>query len=166
MKLTFDLHRNVLSIEGDSPDMLAILQEVKTIAPKISEIRIVTGASNVQAANDDESKKGGNGGGNQGAMGLREFARSLAPSNMAEKIVAVAAYKSRHENIHDFSPMEMGVFFMQCNFEKPSQMAVAIFDAKRKYGYLEKAVHGRWRLSTAGQNLVARRLEESRSTES
>jgi hypothetical protein len=165
MKVLFDLVKNQVSSEGDGPDLVALLQSVKDIAPKVQEIRLITGVSNATAGTPDETPSGSGINNGTGAPGLREFARSLAPANISERIVAIAAYKARFENTESFSPKEMGTWFMQCNFEKPSQMPVAIFDAKRKYGYLDKAGHGRWKLSTSGQNLVARRLEDARSNQ-
>lgn len=38
-------------------------------------------------------------------------------------------------------------------------MPVAVFDTKRKYGYIESTGHGAWRVSTSGENLIVGKLE-------
>lgn len=157
MKVSFDMAARCISIEGDAPDLLEILKSVKELAPKFSEIKLTTGAPAASTAIQRIDPTPG--GEKQPPLSLREFARAVAPQNNYERIVAIAAYKQRYENREAFSPKEMGDWFMQCGFERPSQMAVAIFDARRKYGFLDKSGHGQWKLSTGGQNLVIRRIE-------
>jgi hypothetical protein len=53
-------------------------------------------------------------------------------------------------------------WFTMCGFQKPSQMPLALFDTKRKYGYAENAARGSWRVSNQGENLIIRKLEEAR----
>ena len=55
----------------------------------------------------------------------------------------------------------MGDYFIQCGFHKPSQMPVAVFDAKKKQGLVENAGHGAWKISTQGENLIIRKIEEA-----
>ena len=75
-------------------------------------------------------------------------------------MTALGYYATKVLGKDTFSPKEMSEWFNHCGFIKPSQMAVAISDAKRKYGYLESAGHGLWKLSTSGENLVIGKLEE------
>lgn len=167
MKVLFDLSRNQVALEGDSPDLMALLQLVRDVAPKLTEIRIITNTQNPRIAEQEQQNGGGSNGAEgevrrQGAPTLREFARSIGPTTLTERIIAIAAYHKRHAGRDTFSPKEMSDWFTICGFQKPAQMSVALFDAKRKYGFLDKAGHGQWRLSTAGDNVVTRKLEESR----
>ncbi len=158
MKVLFDLAKNQISIEGGGADLISVLKLVQEVAPKVSKIEFISIAASAKSAADtppasgDDRQK-------QGAPGMREFARSISPVNNYEKIAAIAAYKTKFEGVIEFSPKEMGEWFVMCGWEKPSQMPVAMFDAKRKYGFLDKAGHGKWKLSTGGQNLVTRRQE-------
>ncbi len=40
-------------------------------------------------------------------------------------------------------------------------MPVALFDAKRKYGYADNIGRAMWRISTQGENMIAAKLEEA-----
>lgn len=97
----------------------------------------------------------------QATKTLRQFARALTLNNATEKITAIAYYVNKIEGCHSFSPREMDGWFTMCGFQKPSQMPVAIFDAKRKYGYMENAGRAMWRISNQGENLIAAKLEEA-----
>jgi hypothetical protein len=55
----------------------------------------------------------------------------------------------------------MDGWFTMCGFQKPAQMPVALFDAKRKYGYTENTGRGMWRISNQGENLMIAKVEES-----
>lgn len=170
MKITFDFSRKQVGIEGDGPELVALLQLVRDAAPRFTEIRIVTESNSVPPPDPVHPRNGSEGDQEkltkqrvQGWQTLREFARSLAPSNMAERIAVIGFYVAKYEGKPSFSPKDMGEWFGVCGFEKPSQMAVAIFDSKRKYGYLENVGHGDWRLTSAGENVVIRKIEENGS---
>lgn len=92
---------------------------------------------------------------------LRQFARSLSLSNAPERIAAIAYYINKIEGRPSFSPKEMDGWFTMCGFQKPSQMAVALFDSKRKYGFTENIGHGMWRISNQGENQIIAKIEES-----
>lgn len=167
MKVTFDFARKRIGIEGDGPELVSLLQLVRDIAPKLTGINIVAG----EIGEPDPEPPGERNGGRsakeagQGFQTLREFARSLTPTNLAERIAVIGYYVAKHDGKNTFSPKEMANWFAMCGFEKPSQMSVAIFDARRKYGYLDSAGHGEWRLTTQGENLVIRKQEESQNGE-
>jgi hypothetical protein len=84
---------------------------------------------------------------------------------LAEKIAAIAYYVNKVEGKHSFSPKDVDGWFTMCGFQKPTQMGVALFDAKRKYGYVENIGRAMWRISTQGENLILGKTEESRTTE-
>ncbi|HQU46417.1 MAG TPA: hypothetical protein PK867_26660, partial [Pirellulales bacterium] len=65
------------------------------------------------------------------------------------------------ENRPSFSPKELDGWFTMCGFQKPSQMPVALFDTKRKYGYADNIGRGMWRISTQGENLITAKLNEA-----
>jgi hypothetical protein len=158
MKVLFDMAQNQISLEGDGPDLMTVLQLVRDIAPKVSEIRIVTSAISGRITMPDSNQQE-RPAGQRGIPSMKEFARAIDPRTITEKIVSIAEYVKRHDGRSSFSAREMSDWFTICGFEKPSQMPVALFDGKRKYGYLDKAGHGQWRLSTAGENFVTRKLE-------
>ena len=92
---------------------------------------------------------------------LRQFVRSLAFANAAERIAAIAYYVNKIEGKPSFSPMEMDGWFTMCGFQMPSQMSVALYDTKRKYGYAENIGRAMWRISNQGENLIIAKIEDS-----
>jgi hypothetical protein len=95
------------------------------------------------------------------AATLRQFVRSLTLDNASERIAAIAYYANKVEGRQTFSPKEIDGWFTMCGFQKPAQMGVAIFDCKRKYGYLENVGRGMWKISTQGENLILGKLENN-----
>jgi len=161
MQVTFDFPKQQINIEGEELELVELLKLIRDIAPKIPAINIVA-----QTAQGDESlgnggagknHKGGNGSG--GALTMRQFVKSIVLTNISERIAAIAYYQKQHNSTPSVSPKELAEFFVQCGFQKPVQMPVAVFDAKRKYGFMESVGHGRWRVSTQGENLIVGKLE-------
>jgi hypothetical protein len=83
----------------------------------------------------------------------------VSPNDIAERIIAIGVYQARYHAQDSFSPKEMAGSFTHNGFQKPTQMPVAILSARQRYGYLESPSHGRWRVTTAGENAVTRKLE-------
>lgn len=171
MKVVFDLVGGRLAIEGDGPELLKVLQVARDLAPNISQIQIVTIGDKTQSAdlrssltqpsaNQQKEQKQA-----QSSLPatLRQFARSLALDNTSERIAAIAYYVNKIEGKQAFSPKDIDGWFTMCGYQKPSQMGVAIFDAKRKYGFLENVGRGMWKISTQGENLILRKLEEGKN---
>lgn len=161
MKITFDLAAEQISIEGDEPDLVALLQVAREIAPKLASIAIKTSKSdkkavadmpgeamrNVQAKTDANGSSGSD-------KTLRQFARSLGLSNTAERIAAIAFYVKQFEEKPAFAPKEMATWFSQCGFEVPAQMNVAVHNAGKHQRFVENEGHGIWKITRAGENLV------------
>jgi hypothetical protein len=164
MKVIFDLSGGKLAIEGDGPELLSVLAAAKELSPNISQIQIIT--STAKPSLETQSEMGRKNpplpmGDSQSVGTLRQFARSLALENASERIAAVAYYINKIEGRPSFSPKEMDGWFTMCGFQKPAQMPLALFDAKRKYGYTDSAARGSWRISNQGENLIIRKLEEA-----
>lgn len=162
MKIRFDFALRQISLEGDNAEVSALINALRDLAPSFPSINIAFDApTNVVT---QERAPTGNGELTQvsQAMGqsLRHFVRSLALENNSERIAAIAFYQSRHGGRPTFSPREMGEWFVQCGFPQPGQMPVAVFDAKRKYGFVESAGRGSWRVSRVGENLVIGKRED------
>jgi hypothetical protein len=154
MKVTFDFSKNQIGIEGEGPELISVLQVVRDIAPKIPEIKISTQAP---SASGDEKPPREALGNNQT---LRQFARSLVVDNISEKIATIGYFLKRHEGRDTFSPKELADLFVTCGFQKPAEMSVALNDAKRKYGYVDNAGVGKWKLTTSGENVIIAKLEK------
>jgi hypothetical protein len=167
MKVTFDLALGRISVDGDAPELLQVVEAARLLAPNVKQIQITTSAvtadetPNAQstspaASNQDQSKRTAD----PSRMTMRQFARTLALNNAPERIAAIAYYVNKIEGRQSFSPRELDGWFTMCGFQKPAQMPVALFDTKRKYGYAENIGRGMWRISTQGENLILRKLEE------
>lgn len=167
MKVVFDIAAGRVAIEGDGPELLNVLQVARSLAPDVKQIQIITSneaTSNSDAPGDERQESPHTSSvtlSSQVPKTLRQFARALTLNNATEKITAIAYYVNKIEGRHSFSPKEMDGWFTMCGFQKPSQMPVAIFDAKRKYGYMENSGRAMWRISNQGENLIAAKLEEA-----
>ncbi|MEX2185962.1 MAG: hypothetical protein WD875_04170 [Pirellulales bacterium] len=168
MKVTFDLARQSISIEGDSDNLLSVLAAVRDVAPALTQISILTTPAGKPSSPPPPANSNGQGNGDGSAPAsdltgqtLRQFARGLQLDNASERIAAIAYYEKTNEDRQSFSAKQMDEWFGLCGFQKPSQMPVAIFDAKRKYGYIETAGHGQSRIARGGENLVIGKMNKA-----
>jgi hypothetical protein len=159
MKLVFDVAAGRLAIEGDGPELLKVLDAARTLAPDIRQIQIITSAERKERA-DDEAGATSDAATPRAAKTLRQFARSLTLENAAERIAAIGYYVNKIEGRQSFSPKELDGWFTMCGFQKPAQIAMALFDTKRKYGYAENVGRGAWRVSNQGENLILAKIED------
>lgn len=165
MQISFDFAQQKITIEGDELEVVEVLKLAREIAPKLPTINIVSAIAPVSSSS---AKPASNGGANHSENGkgslqtMRQFVRSIDLSNTSEKICAIAYYQKiiASPSRPSLSPKEMGDLFIQCGFQQPGNMPVAMFDSKRKYGFMESASHGQWRISTQGENLIIGKMEE------
>ena len=169
MKVVFDITAGRIAIEGDGPELLKVLEAARSLAPLVSQIQLITGrrhdagdggafaGTDVEGTQSSPERLN-----SQGQPTLRQFVRGLSLDNLSERIAAIAYYVNKIEGRPSFSPKEMDGWFTMCGLQKPSQMPLALFDAKRKYGYTESAARGIWRISNQGENLIIRKVEEAR----
>lgn len=168
MKVVFDLTDRRLVIEGDGPELLKVLQAARDLAPNISQIQIITAANDslqsdsnqIQSPPPENQKSEQRPPPSTPPATLRQFSRSLALNNTYERIAIIAYYVNKVENRQTFSPKEIDGWFTMCGYQKPTQMGTALFDCKRKYGFIENIGRGMWKISTQGENLILRKLEE------
>jgi hypothetical protein len=164
MKVVFDLTAGRLAIEGDGPELLKVIEAARLLSPSIQQIQIVTSSGSKDGTNDESGstqETSGQPSSPRAAKTLRQFARSLSVDNAAERIAAIAYYVNKIEGKQSFSPKEMDGWFTMCGFQKPSQIGMALFDTKRKYGYADNVGRGMWRISNQGENLILAKLEEN-----
>jgi len=168
MKVVFDISAGRLAIEGDGPELLKVLEAARELAPNVTQIQIVTSGAEQEPASPShvqEPRELENGSKPEQAPSLgtlRQFVRSLTLGNSAERIAAIAYYVNKIEGKHSFAPKDVDGWFTMCGFQKPTQMSVALFDSKRKYGYTENIGRAMWRISIQGENLILAKVEESR----
>jgi hypothetical protein len=167
MKVVIDVSGGRLSIEGDGPELLKVLEAARNLAPSVSQISIVTSGQSrsehsPDAAHDSYQHRTPEP--TDAHKTLRQFVRALNLANTSERIAAIAYYVNKIEGRPGFSPKDMSGWFTMCGFQKPAQMPVAMFDTKRKYGYTESSGRGNWRISTQGENLIIAKLEENNAS--
>ena len=151
VKVTFDFKAGQILVEGAEGDLIKIAQEAKSLAPLLSEIRIITeqvNSKSLEVANTTSSDVEPN------KRSMRDFAKSLSLGNTYERIAALAYYAIRVENKSSFSVRDISNWFGLCGFKKPAVMPVALSDTKRKYGYVDSKGRDQWIISTAGENLI------------
>jgi hypothetical protein len=160
MRITFDFAKQQVGIEGDGPELVEVLGIVREIAPKLPSINII--ASQVNGSRDTRADNGFRleNQGSSATQTLRQFVRSLPLNNIYEKIAGISYYQNKLNRVSAFSPKELGEWFTQCGFQKPSHMPVALSDARRRYGYMESVGRGMWRLTTNGENLIIGKIEQ------
>ena len=158
MQVHFDLKSQSVKIEGESPDILKILEAVRDLAPNLPNISIsIDGDMNGQQKQKPDSSGSSNG------VTLRQFVRKLPLKTQAEKIAAIGYFKKVHEDTGTFSPKEMSGWFTVCGFKKPNQMPVAFSDARKRNDYIESVTLGSWKITTNGENLVIGKLNDLES---
>src|SRR5947208_5654310 len=140
MQIRFDFPNQQITIDGQELELIELLKLVREIAPKIPTINIVSQTNESAPKFPPTPSVNGN-----GHSTMRQFVRSLQLDNMAERIAAIAYYHKTFGSKPNLTPKELADLFTQCGFQKPQQMAVSVFDAKRKYGFMESAGHGMWR---------------------
>lgn len=166
MKVTFDVSAGRIAIEGDAPELLHVLEAARRLTPDVKQIQIVTSSITPSIAAVPSQPTTVNGGEpskpplEPSKMTMRQFVRALSLNNASERIAAIAYYINKVEGRQSFSPKDLDGWFTMCGFQKPSQMPVALFDTKRKYGYADNIGRGMWKISTQGENLILRKLEE------
>lgn len=164
MKLIIDFAASQITIEGDGPELVTVLQAARDVAPMISEIKLLTGTSTPKREEPADPSGGTGvtaGGSKRQWKSMREFTRWLGLASIAERLTGIAYYVKLHEGKTTFTAKEMDGWFTLCGFEKPAQMSVALSDAKRKAGTMEGAGYGNWKLTTTGENLITRKIEEA-----
>lgn len=163
MKVIFDLSAQRISIEGDGPEVVDLLKLAKELAPKIPEITLISGPAK---ATSNSHNAGGNGAPpvDQPTQTMRQFVKRLSLTNTAERVAAVAFYLKKVGR-PTFSPKEMGALFTQCGLSKPTKMPVAVFESKRRFGYVESTGYGAWSIAPEGENMIVRKMEEAGEVE-
>jgi hypothetical protein len=172
MKLIFDIAAGRIGIEGDGEELLSVLQLARDIAPSLAHIEIHTiegRPTELRETSQNQAISARQAGRTNGLIGpvvasgqtLRQFVRPFRFDSNAERIVGIAYYKKTYEGIDSFSPKDMSSWFSVSGFVKPSQMPVAIFNAGKNLGYVESVSHGKWRLTTNGENLIVGKLNQA-----
>lgn len=167
MKVVVDISAGRLAIEGDGPELLKVLQAARELAPDITQIQIITSdgapgtTAQVEAQDCRHARSGATPSQSANPGTMRQFARSLSLSNSAERIAAIGYYANKIEGKQSFAPKEVDGWFTLCGFQKPAQMPVALYDAKRKYGYVDNIGRAMWRISTQGENLIIAKIEDA-----
>lgn len=166
MKLIFDFAAEKIAIEGDEPELVSLLTLARELAPSISSIEITTtkGASprvENKHATAETPQESTNNGGTVSGKTLRQFARSLSLSSVAEKMAAIAYYVKRFEEKATFSPKEMTGWFGACGFEIPKAMPVAVFNAAKNNRFFSNVGYGQWKLDRPGENFVISKENEA-----
>jgi len=116
----------------------AISSGIATLAPSPSETTVMSGRP----------------------QGIREFVKALPLKNNYEKIAAIVYHAIKITNKPWVTVKEVEDWFGLCGFQKPTKMAFAMFDARRKYDYVESKGRDQWTIKTSGENLIIDLLEK------
>ncbi|OGX05838.1 MAG: hypothetical protein A2Z88_05725 [Omnitrophica WOR_2 bacterium GWA2_47_8] len=157
VKITFDFVNGQIVVEGAEGNLLKLAEQAKSIAPNLSEIRIITQQkqSKSEIPNSVQAT-------DTRTVSLRDFAKSLNLNNTYERIAAIAYHAIKIQGRASFSVKEMSDWFGLCGFKKPSIMSVAFSDTKRKYGYIDSKARDQWNITTSGENIIIGLLESKK----
>lgn len=155
-RVTFDLREGKILVEGPADDLTKLFDAVRAAAPALKQINIVTNdavpSSDVKV--NERVDHPANLNQNHRPPAMRDFARRFSFENSYQRIAVLAYYAAKYDRQQSFSVKEMNDWFGLCGFKKPTQMPVALSDAKRKYGYVDSRGRDQWTVTTAGENLV------------
>lgn len=163
-RVTFDLRRGTILVEGPADDLTKLFDAVRAAAPTLKQISIVTNdaVTPVEVPAHDRIEQAPSQ--NQRPPAMRDFARRFQFENTSQRIAVLAYYAAKYDRKPSFSVKEMNDWFGLCGFKKPTQMPVALSDAKRKYGYVESKGRDQWTITTGGENLVLELTETNGAT--
>lgn len=162
-KITFDLASGKIIVEGEGDDLMKLAQAAKSLAPHLSEIRVISkpispvAAFSTVSTGDPTVKITGS-----RKPSIRDFGKSLSLANTYERIAALAYHAIKIQQKQYFSVKEMDDWFGLCGFKKPTMIAVGLSDAKRRYGYVVSKGRDQWTITTGGENLIIEKLEANR----
>ena len=163
-RVTFDLRRGTILVEGPPDDLAKLFDAVRTAAPALKHINIVTGDGVGSTLMHESVEHQSSAGANSRPPSMRDFARRLTFENMCQRIAVLAYYSAKYDRKPSFTVKDMNDWFGLCGFKKPSQMPVALSDARRKYGYVESKGRDQWTIATGGENLVLELIEANGGT--
>jgi hypothetical protein len=167
-RITFDLRRGIITVEGPATDVGKLFDGVRTLAPAIKHINIVStevlpaprGVDLGAPLDASDLSPAGR------KLGVRDFARQFTLENTYQRIAVIAYHNAKVAEKGTFSVKEMSDWFGLCGFKKPTQMAVALSDARRKYEYVQNKGRDQWAIAVGGENLVLELLESIASKSS
>lgn len=167
-RVTFDLRRGTILVEGPADDLTKLFDAVRAAAPALKQISIVTNDAitppDVPPHDRVDQPQNQSPNQNHRPPAMREFARRFPFENTYQRIAVLAYYAAKYDRKASFSVKEMNDWFGLCGFKKPTQMPVALSDAKRKYGYVESKGRDQWTITTGGENLVLELTEANGAT--
>ncbi len=153
--MTFDFRRGTILVEGPTDDLTKLFEAVRVAAPALKHINIVTNDGAIAASPVHErSEQLPIVNGNHRPPAMRDFARGFTYENTYQRIAVLAFHSAKYDQKPSFTVKDMNDWFGLCGFKKPSQMPVALSDARRKYGYVESKGRDQWTIATGGENLV------------
>src|SRR5438477_12655061 len=125
-RVTFDLRRGAILVEGPTDDLAKLFEAVRAAAPALKQINIVAndGAPISDIPTHDRVEQVPSQ--NHRPPSMREFARSFSFKNTAQQIAVLAHYAEKYDRKSSFSVKEMNDWFGLCGFKKPTQMPVAL----------------------------------------
>jgi len=162
IKVTFDFTLGKIVVEGEEGDLLKLAQEVKGLAPALSEIRIITQPIKTTEEVSSISATPHSPVTHTKTSNMRDFARSLPLSNVYEKIAGLAYYAIKIQGKPHFSCGEISDWFGLCGFPRPAKMPVALSDTRRYKEYVINKGRDQWTITTAGENLIIEMLERQK----
>ena len=86
---------------------------------------------------------------------LRTFLEKKSPANIYEAIACVLYFNAKFRDRDEVSVADVRTQLVQARFRPPGNMAMALTDCRRRYGYAEPSAHkGNWKLTHDGEVAV------------
>lgn len=138
LKLTIELKKD--------EDLTQIMDAIKSKVGQLVEMHVVgeKGIDTSEIATPLQRPSG---------IPLKDVVKRLVPHNKCQT-VAIIALEKKKEGRETFSPQDMAGWFEMAGLPKPSNMPFVLYDASRRFHYIESKGHSKWTLSQAGKDLV------------
>jgi hypothetical protein len=148
-----------LELEGDQAFVESNLQKLLPMVRDVEAADTRSGSGvNGKGAGSSPASKGGR-------QTFKTFMTEKSPNNTYEAIAIVLHYMRQHEQKDELSGAEIRTALIQGGYRPPDQMAQALTDCRRKYGYAAVgSKKGLWRLSNQGETLVEIDLPKAKAS--
>jgi hypothetical protein len=148
-----------VELEGDQAFVESNLEKLLPMVNADGDGR--AGAGDRGAADDTEQRPAA-----PARQTIKSFFQQKSPGNASEGIAVALHYKRQYEQKDELTADEIRAALIQGGHRPPDQMAQALTDCRRRYGYVEAGTKkGFWSLTHQGETLVEIDLPRSKKAQ-
>lgn len=147
---------NVRIVVAQGDIRIELEGEQSFVEKKLKQLLPIVGVDNNEALDQHKgSAQPKPHGGKQGRQSLPTFIASKKPQNVYEAIAAILHYARKVEGKDEVSGAEIRSGLVQGRHRPPGNLAQALTDCRRKYGYIQTgSKKGLWTLTHSGETTI------------